>query len=115
VPVAAEQLERWLTERVAELRGQVPQGTVRLSRLTQHLPESDVAIGWLLELELFEADFRRLQPRIADAVRDMRLLGLQPTVMAPAKSGRLTLGQSAGANGDHTPSPERRSPAMLQA
>lgn len=114
VPVAAEQLEQWLTERVAELRVEVPQGTVRLSRLTQHLPESDIAIGWLVELELFEVDFRRLQSRIADAIRDMRLLGLQPTALAPVKSGRLTLGQSTGANGDHSPSSERRSAAMVQ-
>jgi hypothetical protein len=114
VPVAAQQLEQWVNERVADLRGEVPQGTIRLSRLMQHLPESDLAIGWLLELELFEADFGRLEPRIADAVRDMRLLGLQPTVMAPVKSGPLTLGEPLRANGDLDPSRERRPAAMVQ-
>ncbi|MDQ3759521.1 MAG: hypothetical protein M3331_06240 [Actinomycetota bacterium] len=83
VPVAADQLEQWLSCQVAELRSDVPHGTVRLSRLTQHLPSSDVPIGWLLELELFEADSDRVHLRILDALRDMRLLGLQLTVMAP--------------------------------
>ncbi len=83
VPVAADQLEQWLSGQVAELRSDIPHGTVRLSRLTQHLPSSDVPIGWLLELELFEADSNRVHLRILDALRDMRLLGLQPTVLAP--------------------------------
>lgn len=83
MPVAADQLERWLDHQVAELRSDVPHGTIRLSRLTQHLPNTDVSVGWLLELELVAEECGDLRPRVVGALRDMRLLGLQPTLMAP--------------------------------
>ena len=104
VPVAAEQMEQWLDEQVAELRSDLPHGTIRLSRLTQQLPSVDVSIGWLLELELFASESGTLPPRVVDALRDMRLLGLQPTLMAP-----LNWPDHDGARGnqDH-PQQERR-------
>jgi hypothetical protein len=55
VPVAAEEVEHWLEHELEELRRDLPQGTIRLSRLTQALPSADVGIGWLIELELAEA------------------------------------------------------------
>jgi hypothetical protein len=97
MPVAADQLERWLDHQVAELRCDVPHGTIRLSRLTQHLPNTDVSVGWLLELELVAEECGHLRPRIVAAIRDMRLLGLQPTLMAPAAGD---WSESNGAAGD---------------
>ena len=83
VPIASDELERWLEQQVDGLRAEAPQGTIRLSRLTQGLPDSDVDIGWLLELELPEEDPLLERARLVEALRDMRLLGLQPTLLAP--------------------------------
>lgn len=83
VPVSADELERWLEQQVNGLRAEAPQGTVRLSRLTQGLPSADIDIGWLLELELPEEDPLLKRNRLTEALRDMRLLGLQPTLLAP--------------------------------
>jgi hypothetical protein len=80
VPVAADELEQWLEQQVNDLRAQAPHGTIRLSRLTQGLPS---AIGWLIELELADGEPLLADDRLADALTDMRLLGLQPTLLTP--------------------------------
>jgi hypothetical protein len=48
-PVAPDEFEHWLDRQVEELRRQVGQGTVRLSRLGQDLRTAALAVGWLLE------------------------------------------------------------------
>jgi hypothetical protein len=83
VPVSTDELEQWLEQQVDQLRADAPQGTVRLSRLTQGLPNVDIDIGWLVELELPEGDPLLTRDRLADALRDMRMLGLQPTLLVP--------------------------------
>jgi hypothetical protein len=82
VPVSAQELERWLERQVYDLRAAAPHGTFRLSRLTQGGPGADLQIGWLVELDLAEGDPLLAEDRLADALRDMRLLGLQPTLLA---------------------------------
>jgi hypothetical protein len=86
VPVAADELEQWLEQQVADLRAAAPQGTVRLSRLTQGLPSGDVGLGWLLELELSDAERHLVDNRLTEALRDMHLLGFQPTVLVPLEA-----------------------------
>ena len=83
VPVAADELERWLEQQVHDLRAKAPHGTIRLSRLTQGLPSSEIEIGWLLELELPEDEPLLVRDRLVEALRDMSLIGLQPTLLAP--------------------------------
>ncbi len=83
VPVPADELEHWLEQQVHHLRAAAPQATVRVSRLTQRAPGADLEIGWLIELELAEDEPLLAGHRLADALRDMRLLGLQPTLLAP--------------------------------
>ena len=80
VPVAADEVERWLEHQVGKLRAEAPQATIRLSRLTQGLPS---AIGWLIELELADEGPLLAEKHLDDALRDMRLLGHQPTLLAP--------------------------------
>jgi hypothetical protein len=82
VPVSADELELWLEQQLDELRTDAPHGTLRLSRLTQSAPDMDLEIGWLVELDLPEGEPLLMGRRLADALRDMRLLGLQPTLMA---------------------------------
>jgi hypothetical protein len=83
VPIDADELEGWLQLEVSDLRADAPHGTIRLSRLRQGLPNVDVNIGWLVELELPDGEPLLERDRLADALRDMRLLGLQPTLLAP--------------------------------
>jgi hypothetical protein len=83
VSVSADELERWLEQQVRELRAEASHGTVRLSRLTEGRPGADLEPGWLVELELAEEEPLLAGDRLADALRDMRLLGLQPTLLAP--------------------------------
>jgi hypothetical protein len=108
VPISSDELERWLEQQVGALRAEIPQGTIRLSRLRQGLPNSEVDIGWLLELELSEEDPLLERNRLTEALRDMRLLGLQPTLLAPLdlsispdQRGELFAGSSTipGSNG----------------
>jgi hypothetical protein len=96
-PVSPEELEPWLEQQVDRLRGEAPQGTVRLSRLTQELPSVDIDIGWLLELELPEGEPLLALDRLADALRDMRLLGLEPTLLAPQELSDWSVQQGDGA------------------
>ena len=85
VPVDADELEGWLELEVDGLRADAPNGTIRFSRLTQGLPNVDLSIGWLIELELPAGEPLLGQRRFAEALRDMRLLGLQPTLLSPVE------------------------------
>ena len=88
VPISIDELEGWLEGQVDELRAEAPHATIRLSRLTQSGPRTEISIGWLVEIEMAERD-RPLSGRwLTDALRDMRLLGLQPTVLAPREASQ---------------------------
>jgi hypothetical protein len=81
-PVSPDELEGWLERQVDELRAAAPHATLRLSRLTQNGPNTDLSIGWLVELELADGEPLLGGQLLADSLRDMRLLGLQPTLLA---------------------------------
>jgi hypothetical protein len=89
VPVAAEELERWLERELEEVRQDIPQGTIRLSRLTEPLPTTDVDIGWLIEFDLRADQSQHGRGRLASMLRDLRLLGFQPTLLAPPNAPGL--------------------------
>jgi hypothetical protein len=80
-PVSAEELEQWLEREVDELRGEAARATIRLSRLTQRRLYGDLFVGWLLELDIPDHEPLLERPRLDDILRDMRLLGLQPTLL----------------------------------
>jgi hypothetical protein len=82
-PASADELEGWLERQVDELRATAPHATLRLSRLTRDGPNSDLNLGWLVELELADGEPLLRGQLLADSLRDMRLLGLQPTLLAP--------------------------------
>ena len=83
VPVASDELERWLTAQVSELRAGAPRAIIRLSRLTQDFPSSEAGIGWLLELEMPEGSALLTRGRLARTLAAMRLLGIEPTALTP--------------------------------
>ena len=96
-PVPEGDLEDWLEDHLDRLRSAGPRGIIRLSRLAQELPDTEIAVGWLIELELPEQSVLLARDGLADAladlVTDMRFLGLQPLVLTPTEfteySGRL--------------------------
>jgi hypothetical protein len=103
VPLDPDELERWLEQRVRQLRPAAPTGTLRVSRITQALPSGAVDVGWLLEFELPESELPRIDRPLADALTDMRLLGFQPTVLAPVDASHwracFGVGNSRPGNG----------------
>jgi hypothetical protein len=94
VPISPEELEEWLELEVNDLRAQAPHATVRLSRLTQGRPDPHLDIGWLIELELDPNEPLLAGDRLPQALRDMRLLGLQPTLLTPTPTSH-TNGRAA--------------------
>jgi hypothetical protein len=71
-----------------------------LSRLTQALPNSQVAAGWLIEVEVTDEsrplDRDDLSDVLADVINDMRFLGMQPLLLFPHDLSELSvaLGQA---------------------
>src|SRR5215204_6099993 len=83
VPVAAEELERWLERELEQLRDDIPRGTIRLSCLTEPLPTADVDIGWLIEFDLPADQSQHDRGRLTSILKNLQLLGFQPTLLAP--------------------------------
>jgi hypothetical protein len=90
VPVSADELEGWLEHEVSDLRLQAPHGTIRLSRLTLGPSSGQLYNGWLIELELAEGEPLLSGDRLTEALRDMHLLGLQPSLLAPTPRGSVS-------------------------
>jgi hypothetical protein len=63
--------------------------------LTQALPSSEVAAGWLIEVELIDEsqplDRDELSGALADVFNDMRFLGMQPMLLFPHDLSDLSL------------------------
>jgi hypothetical protein len=80
-PVASDELERWLAREVEAIRAAAPDATVRFMRLSPALSAGPLAVGWLIELDGHGREVALTEPELNAVVRDMRLLGLQPTVL----------------------------------
>ncbi|HEY1274018.1 MAG TPA: hypothetical protein VGF25_03880 [Thermoleophilaceae bacterium] len=102
-PVSADELRDWLSRQVDDLRADSPHAIVRLLRLTQGGPRADLEAGWLLEFELAEDEPPVDGRWLADTLRDMRLLGLQPTLLTPLESGGQENGAFARDQGTTSP------------
>jgi len=85
-PVEPEELEGWLQERTERLQASDPELMLRMCRLAQELPDSEIIGGWLIELELADessGDRDPLSGALADVLTDMRFLGMQPKLLLP--------------------------------
>jgi hypothetical protein len=94
-PVATEEVEAWLEAEVERLREQAPHATLRLLRLAQTLPTGDADVGWLIEIDPAGGEPPLDHDGLARIVRDLRLLGLQPTLFQAG----LMLGSDFAVNG----------------
>ncbi|HET7574681.1 MAG TPA: hypothetical protein VFJ99_06150 [Solirubrobacterales bacterium] len=88
-PASAAELTDWLEAKLAELRERTPQLLVRLTRLAQDLPEATVEDGWLIEVESQgerpEEPFTTSMASLEAILSDMRILGLDPTLLVPVR------------------------------
>ena len=93
-PAPVGDLEDWLEAQLDQLRKAAPHGIIHLSRLAQELPDTEIEVGWLVELELPEESVLLGRDGVADAladlVTDMRFLGLQPRILTPNKFSERT-------------------------
>jgi hypothetical protein len=80
-PVATDEVEHWLWSELDRLRSQAPEAILRILRLTQPAPTGRLDVGWLVEVEVAEGDALNEEHGLDEVLRDMRLLGLQPTVL----------------------------------
>lgn len=88
-PVSTVELTDWLEGKVAQLREDVPGALVRLTRLVQDLPAARVDDGWLIEVQLEgegpEQCSGELTASLEELLRDLRILGLDPTLLLPRR------------------------------
>src|SRR4051812_12979381 len=92
-PVASDELEDWLAREVDGIRAAAPDATVRLMRLSQALSAGRVAVGWLIELEWPRGEGALTDVELDTVLRDMRLLGLQPTLLGSNGASGLGAGE----------------------
>jgi hypothetical protein len=92
-PASTVELTGWIEDKVAQLSNGTPQAAVRLTRLVQDLPTATLDDGWLIEIRLEgergEEHSDALTAALEEILRDMRILGLDPTLLVP---GTLALG-----------------------
>jgi hypothetical protein len=86
-PTATDELEQWLGEEVERLRASAPRAVLRLLRLSQRVPTGEAGVGWMIELDVANGEDALDEDSLASVLRDMRLLGLQPTVLRAAQNG----------------------------
>ena len=86
-PISAGEVDSWLGIQVDALRAASPDATLRLFQLTQALPTGETELGWLIEVDAAGGAAPLDQDQLERLLRDMRLLGLQPTVLRAAARG----------------------------
>ncbi len=80
-PVAPEELQSWLTSEIERLRDAAPEAAIRLLRLTQPGPEGEIDVGWQIEIGAGSPVPPLDERSMGELLLDLRLLGLQPSVL----------------------------------
>jgi hypothetical protein len=88
-PVVSAEVDEWLREEVERLRENAPHAALRLLRLSQAVPAGKVDVGWLIEVDSVGGEPPLDADGLTHVVRDLRMLGLQPTVLHPAEGGAV--------------------------
>jgi hypothetical protein len=94
-PVTTTEVDDWLRAEVERLRDETPHTALRLLRLSQAFPTGDAEVGWLIELDAAGGAPPLDEDGLAQILRDLRLLGLQPTLF---KAG-VMVGSDFASNG----------------
>ncbi|HET9163302.1 MAG TPA: hypothetical protein VFN89_07670 [Solirubrobacterales bacterium] len=85
-PVSDEDLQQWLTAEVRRLGEEAPGAAIRLLRLSQAGPEGEIGVGWQIELGISPPELPLDDQSLAELLGDLRLLGLQPSVLQAESS-----------------------------
>lgn len=85
-PVASEEVQRWLTAEINRLRDDAPEAAIRLLRLSQPGPDGEIEVGWQIELGVTPPAVPLDEQSLGELLRDLRLLGLQPSVLQAGSS-----------------------------
>jgi hypothetical protein len=72
---------------IDRLRDGAPDAAIRLLRLSQPGPEGEIDVGWQIELGVAPPVAPLDDRSLGELVRDLRLLGLQPSVLEGGGSG----------------------------
>ena len=80
-PVATKSLQKWLRDEVRLLRKSAPEASIRLLRLSQPGPAEEIEVGWQIEIGGSLGQSPLDEESLAELLRDLRLLGLQPSVL----------------------------------
>jgi hypothetical protein len=80
-PVSNDEVDAWLQAEVERVREGAPQAALRVLRLRQPLPTGDADVGWLIELDAAGGAAPLNEDELTRILRDLRLLGLQPTLL----------------------------------
>lgn len=88
-PVITAEVDEWLREEVERLRENAPHAALRVLRLSEALPAGKIDAGWLIEVDAAGGEPPLDADGLTHVVRDLRMLGLQPTVLHPAERGTL--------------------------
>ncbi len=87
-PASTVELTDWLEGKVTQLSTDTPRAAVRLTRLVQDLPTATLDDGWLIEISLEGErgeDSDSLAASLEEILRDMRIIGLDPTLLVPKR------------------------------
>ena len=84
--IATQEVERWLEQEVQRLRAGTHHASVHLHRITATGSSGDVGTGWLIELDATSGDPLDRE-RVDVVLRDLRLLGLRPTLLGALENG----------------------------
>jgi hypothetical protein len=85
-PIDTEDVQRWLNDELDRLRDRAPHSAIRLLRLSQPGPESEIDVGWQIELN-GNGEAPVEDRTLREVLRDLRLLGLQPALLRGVGSG----------------------------
>lgn len=94
--VVTDELEEWLTAEIDQLRDGAPDAALRLLRLTKTGTAGEVEVGWLIEVDAAGRKAPLSDEVLGQVLRDMRLLGLQPTVLRPAEGASASYQPAIG-------------------
>jgi hypothetical protein len=94
-PVETDEVEHWLGSELDRLRSQASGAILRMLRLSQPAPTGRLDVGWLVAVEAAEGDAVAGMHALDEVVREMRLLGLQPTVFAGGRDRAVPAGNQS--------------------
>lgn len=97
-PVSNDEVDAWLRAEVDRLGERAPQAALRLLRLRQPLPTGDADVGWLIELDPAGGAPPLDEDELTRVLRDLRLLGLQPTLLEAGAMAGSDFRRNGGAH-----------------